>query len=59
MLRDGITLAIDDLHELDSPKALTQLTRLLVNLCHMRMRCWAWCATTCGWACISCAWQAS
>ncbi|HMD26271.1 MAG TPA: AAA family ATPase, partial [Streptosporangiaceae bacterium] len=30
--RDGITLAIDDLHELNSPQALTQLTRLLVNL---------------------------
>ena len=30
--RDGITLAIDDLHELNSPEALTQLTRLLVNL---------------------------
>ena len=30
--RDGITLAIDDLHELNSPEALAQLTRLLVNL---------------------------
>ena len=30
--RDGITLAIDDLHELNSPEAVAQLTRLLVNL---------------------------
>ena len=30
--RDGITLGIDDLHELNSPEALAQLTRLLVNL---------------------------
>jgi LuxR family maltose regulon positive regulatory protein len=30
--RDGITLVIDDLHELASPDALAQLTRLLVNL---------------------------
>jgi len=30
--RDGITLVIDDLHELTSPDALAQLTRLLVNL---------------------------
>jgi LuxR family transcriptional regulator, maltose regulon positive regulatory protein len=28
----GITLIIDDLHELTSPEALAQLTRLLVNL---------------------------
>ena len=30
--RDGITLVIDDLHELNSPEALAQLTRLLTNL---------------------------
>ncbi len=30
--RDGITLVIDDLHELNSPEALSQLTRLLMNL---------------------------
>ncbi len=30
--RDGITLVIDDLHELTSPEALAQLTRLLTNL---------------------------
>src|SRR4249920_1316752 len=30
--RDGITLVIDDLHELHSSEALTQLTRLLANL---------------------------
>jgi LuxR family maltose regulon positive regulatory protein len=30
--RDGITLVVDDLHELNSPEALAQLTRLLVNL---------------------------
>ena len=30
--RDGITLVIDDLHELNSPEALSQLTRLLTNL---------------------------
>jgi LuxR family transcriptional regulator, maltose regulon positive regulatory protein len=30
--RDGITLVIDDLHELRSPEALAQLTRLLTNL---------------------------
>jgi len=30
--RGGITLVIDDLHELNSPEALSQLTRLLVNL---------------------------
>ena len=29
---DGITLVIDDLHELTSPAALAQLTRLLANL---------------------------
>jgi LuxR family transcriptional regulator, maltose regulon positive regulatory protein len=29
---DGITLVIDDLHELHSPEALAQLTRLLTNL---------------------------
>ncbi|HJW36606.1 MAG TPA: AAA family ATPase, partial [Actinomycetes bacterium] len=30
--RDGITLVIDDLHELHSPEALAQLTRLLTRL---------------------------
>ncbi len=30
--RHGITLVIDDLHELHSPEALAQLTRLLTNL---------------------------
>jgi len=30
--RDGITLVIDDLHELNSPDALPQLSRLLTNL---------------------------
>ncbi|HEU4346592.1 MAG TPA: LuxR C-terminal-related transcriptional regulator [Actinoplanes sp.] len=30
--RDGITVVIDDLHELDSPEALAQLTRLLTSL---------------------------
>ncbi len=30
--RDGITLVIDDLHELNSPDALAQLSRLLTNL---------------------------
>ena len=30
--RDGITLVIDDLHELTSPEALAQLTRLLTSL---------------------------
>jgi len=30
--RDGITLVIDDLHELHLPEALAQLTRLLTNL---------------------------
>jgi LuxR family maltose regulon positive regulatory protein len=30
--RSGITLVIDDLHELNSPDALSQLTRLLTNL---------------------------
>jgi LuxR family transcriptional regulator, maltose regulon positive regulatory protein len=30
--RSGITLVIDDLHELNSPEALAQLTRLLANL---------------------------
>ncbi len=30
--RDGITLVIDDLHELTSPDALAQVTRLLTNL---------------------------
>ena len=30
--RGGVTLVIDDLHELTSPEALAQLTRLLVNL---------------------------
>jgi LuxR family maltose regulon positive regulatory protein len=30
--RDSITLVIDDLHELSSPEATAQLTRLLVNL---------------------------
>ena len=30
--RGGITLVIDDLHELSSPEATEQLTRLLVNL---------------------------
>ena len=30
--RGGITLVVDDLHELASPEALAQLTRLLVNL---------------------------
>ena len=29
---DGVTLVIDDLHELTSPEALAQLTRLLTNL---------------------------
>jgi LuxR family transcriptional regulator, maltose regulon positive regulatory protein len=30
--RGGVTVAIDDLHELNSPEALFQLTRLLTNL---------------------------
>jgi LuxR family maltose regulon positive regulatory protein len=30
--RGGVTLVIDDLHELTSPEALAQLTRLLTNL---------------------------
>ena len=30
--RDGVTLVIDDLHELHSPEALAQLTRLLTSL---------------------------
>jgi LuxR family maltose regulon positive regulatory protein len=30
--RSGVTLVIDDLHELHSPEALAQLTRLLTNL---------------------------
>jgi LuxR family transcriptional regulator, maltose regulon positive regulatory protein len=30
--RDGFTLVIDDLHELNSPEAFAQLTRLLTNL---------------------------
>ena len=30
--RSGVTLVVDDLHELASPEALAQLTRLLVNL---------------------------
>jgi LuxR family transcriptional regulator, maltose regulon positive regulatory protein len=30
--RDGFTLVLDDLHELHSPEALAQLTRLLTNL---------------------------
>jgi LuxR family transcriptional regulator, maltose regulon positive regulatory protein len=30
--RDGITLVLDDLHELHSPEALAQLTRLLTSL---------------------------
>ena len=30
--RDGITLVIDDLHELNSPEAFAQLTSLLTNL---------------------------
>jgi LuxR family maltose regulon positive regulatory protein len=30
--RDGITVVIDDLHELHSPEALAQLARLLTNL---------------------------
>jgi LuxR family transcriptional regulator, maltose regulon positive regulatory protein len=30
--RDGVTLVVDDLHELNSPEALAQLTRLLTNV---------------------------
>jgi LuxR family maltose regulon positive regulatory protein len=30
--RSGVTLVVDDLHELTSPEALAQLTRLLTNL---------------------------
>jgi LuxR family maltose regulon positive regulatory protein len=30
--RDGVTLVVDDLHELNSPEALAQLTRLLTSL---------------------------
>jgi LuxR family transcriptional regulator, maltose regulon positive regulatory protein len=30
--RDGVTLVVDDLHELNSPEALAQLTGLLTNL---------------------------
>ena len=30
--RGGVTLVVDDLHELTSPEALAQLTRLLTNL---------------------------
>jgi LuxR family maltose regulon positive regulatory protein len=34
----GITVVIDDLHELTSPEALAQLTRLLTNLPRMCTR---------------------
>src|SRR4029079_19500353 len=30
--RNGVTLVVDDLHELNSPEALAQLTRLLTSL---------------------------
>ena len=36
--RGDITLVIDDLHELNSPEALSQLTRLLMNLPPQRAR---------------------
>src|SRR6202007_9436 len=31
-VRGGVTLVVDDVHELTSPEALAQLTRLLTNL---------------------------
>jgi LuxR family transcriptional regulator, maltose regulon positive regulatory protein len=36
--RDGITLVVDDVHELSSPEALAQLTWLLSSLPHMGTR---------------------
>jgi LuxR family maltose regulon positive regulatory protein len=56
--RGRIVLVIDDLHELRSPDALAQLTRLLTNLPPTRTRCWRH-AVICSCACISCAWLAS
>jgi LuxR family transcriptional regulator, maltose regulon positive regulatory protein len=37
--RSGVTLVIDDLHELTSPEALAQLTGLLTNLPRTCTRC--------------------
>ena len=53
-----ILLVIDDVHELTSPEALAQLTRLLTNLpdnVHAVLANVA--ISRC--ACISCGWQAS
>jgi hypothetical protein len=47
--RDGTTLVIDDLHELTSPQALAQLTRLLTSLPPTCTRCWRPVAIS-GWA---------
>ena len=55
--RDGITLVIDDLHELTSPHALAQLTRLLTSLPPTCTRCWRPVAIS-GWGCIGSAWPA-
>jgi LuxR family transcriptional regulator, maltose regulon positive regulatory protein len=53
-----VILIIDDLHELHSPEALAQLTRLLTNLPPTCTRCWPH-GAICGCACISSAWPAS
>jgi len=54
----GITLVIDDLHELTSPEALAQLTGLLTNLPRTCTR-YSPRVTMYGCGCISCAWSAS
>jgi LuxR family maltose regulon positive regulatory protein len=54
----GVTLVIDDLHELNTPQALAQLTRLLTSL---PLNVHAVLATRrdLRLGCINCAWQAS
>ena len=57
--RDDITLVIDDVHELTSPDALAQLTRLLTNLPGERACGAGHPPRSAAAPALSCAWQAS
>ena len=56
--RDRVVLVVDDLHELNSPESLAQLTRCWRTFPLARTRLWPR-DVICGCACISCAWPAS
>jgi LuxR family maltose regulon positive regulatory protein len=57
-LDDQVWLVIDDLHELNSAEALSQLELLIMRAPPACGSSWSP-AMTCGWACTGCGWQVS